>query len=505
MSFLYGYNSYGKALNIITKDVFLPYNFTQLRYSMDRNDALNADINFNIPFSRKINFILGINSNATDGRYKNNDFSVWRYRSRLNYFQSEKLNIKLDFNYSFIQRGLYEGLYPAANDTLSNNILATARNTDSYEKLYRYNGNLVITAKPFKEGLTIFSISTNNELRQYRDEENRIPSNKIYITNNFHSIQYSVDLKQYLTLNLGKNIKSDFLAGGNASFNIHEFNLINPDTTNYYNPGYFLYNLNNNFYSAFSRLNLQIFSFEVSGGFRFDIIDGGTHIQYGTEGGINIPFSGENKIKIYGGFNTTTNGINYTALIYPTYSTGTTLYNGEITQYFETGIKYSNKIFNLDIKQYASNKSRQFKFGNINSSFTILTKYFESNLSFDRFNFENYPSIFIKTDFCYHDYLFTNHLNLKLGINFKFASNFIPPGFDQYRNINFNPPYITDEKNYINLDFYVGARIGTANLTFTFANLLNNLNYTTALFPYDERGGLFNTWARATITWDFKY
>ncbi len=53
MSFLYGMNTRGKALNIITKDFFLPYIFTQLRYTQDRFGALGADVNLTMPFQRK--------------------------------------------------------------------------------------------------------------------------------------------------------------------------------------------------------------------------------------------------------------------------------------------------------------------------------------------------------------------------------------------------------------------------------------------------------------------
>ncbi|MCX6166185.1 MAG: TonB-dependent receptor plug domain-containing protein, partial [Ignavibacteriae bacterium] len=61
-SFLYGMNSSGKALNIITRDAFQPTLFSQLRYSQDRYGALFSDFSLNVPFSKKFNFIFGVNS-----------------------------------------------------------------------------------------------------------------------------------------------------------------------------------------------------------------------------------------------------------------------------------------------------------------------------------------------------------------------------------------------------------------------------------------------------------
>ncbi len=53
------------------------------------------------------------------------------------------------------------------------------------------------------------------------------------------------------------------------------------------------------------------------------------------------------------------------------------------------------------------------------------------------------------------------------------------------------------------MDFYIGARIGTADINLTVANIFDNLNYTTAIYPYDARGGFLNTISRFSIVWDF--
>jgi len=96
-SFLYGLNVSGKSVNVITKDFFQPKTFSQLRYSQDRSNSLNADVNFTIPFSDKLNFNIGLNNHNCDGRYDNSDFSTWRGRIRLNYYPSSKLNLRFNF------------------------------------------------------------------------------------------------------------------------------------------------------------------------------------------------------------------------------------------------------------------------------------------------------------------------------------------------------------------------------------------------------------------------
>ncbi len=505
MSFLYGMNTRGKALNIITKDFFLPYIFTQLRYTQDRFGALGADVNLTMPFSKKINFLFGVTSNISDGRYQNNHLNIWRARSRISYFANQNLNFKIDFNYAKIERGLFEGLYNSTDDTLSSYILAKVINTESYEKILNYYLNFEIKTNLFndKNKLTELNFYTLNSLREYNDLENSQNPNGILIYNAFKYIRYGINIKQKLGINITKKTKIDLLVGGDAIWDLYHNNKINPDTSIKYDPALNLNLLNLNHYAAYSRADIELYNFYISAGIREDYFEKKFHLQYGIEGGIKLLFDNVNLI-FFGGFNSTKQGLNFNKFKYLTGFFDEPYYIDDESTYIEAGIKFSTESIKITVKQFANDYSGKLDFLNGNYSFEYTSKYFDAKLNFDKFNFDYYPDIFIKSDLCYHNFFFDNRLNLRTGLLIKFASKYNIPYYSQYRYEYINNNRI-NERDLLNLDFYIGARIGSANITFTFANLLNHLNYSTSIYPYDDRGGVFNSLARFSIVWDFKY
>lgn len=504
MSFLYGFSG-RKAVNIISKNDFLPHIFSQLRYSQDRHGALSADAYFNIPFSKKFNIILGTGNHASDGRYQNSDFSLWRARAKLNYYHSSDINFRLDFNYSKHQRGLNEGLYFSEDDTLSNEILADVVNPDSYEKASNFFINFNTTSKLLKkENLTQINIYTLNTLREFRDEENRTVPNGTYIKNNFHYIRYGLDLKQNLKVNIAKNVSAGLLIGGSGYRDLYNYNPLNKSDSVIHDDG--SNHIGNEFlhYSVYSRFDMNVADFYASAGIRNDFFEDTPYLQYGAEGGYNFIFAENTALTVFGGFNSTINGFNYYKLKYPSITAGE-YFSGDAKSYIEGGIKFKISDFRFKLKLYAQDYSGKFNVESGNFSAEYLTDRIEGKLHIDKFKFENYPEVFIKSDICYHDYFFDKHLNLKVGVNIKYATSYIPVFYSQYRLESFTSTDIRYNRDFFNIDVYIGARIGTANLTLTFENLLDRVNYTAALFPFNERGGLANALARFSITWDFKY
>jgi len=504
LSFMYGFNSRKKAINIISKNQFLPYIFTQLRYSQDRYDALYADAYFNIPFSKKLNIILGTGNHASEGRYKNSDFSLWRTRVKINYYYSPLLNIRFDFNYSKHQRGLNEGLELSTDDTLSNEILANVINTDSYDKTTNLFFNFNITSAILKNNnITQVNVYALNTLREYRDEENRTNPNGTYVKNNFHYIRYGLDLKQILKLNISKNIAADFIFGGNGYYDLYNYNPLNLIYNGIYDDGSLSLSENFIHYSVYSRFDLILGNLYASGGIRNDVFEGTPYLQYGAEGGYKFSYMSY-AIILFGGFNSTVEGFNFNKLKYPFNEAGE-YFSGNAGGYLEGGIKINISGFKFKFKFYAQDYSGNFDFKNGNFSAEYFSDRIEGKLLVDKFNYNNYPEFFIKTDICYHNYFFDNHLNLKAGFNIKYSSSYIPILYSQYKLEQIPNSDIRFDRTFFNIDAYIGARIGSANLTFILANLFDNLNYTTSLFPYNERGGFANVLARFSITWDFKY
>ncbi|MCX7833525.1 MAG: TonB-dependent receptor plug domain-containing protein [Ignavibacteria bacterium] len=506
LSFLYGTNSRGKAINIISKDIFLPYIFTQLRYTQDRYGALGADVNLTIPFSKKINYTFGVSSNVTDGRYQNNHLNIWRARSRINYFSNEKFNLKIDFNYSRIVRGLFGGLYNSTDDTLSSYILARIKNAEAYEKILHYYFNFGIKAKLLKDEahLTELNLYTINSLREYNDLENSPTPNNILIYNAYKFIRYGINIRQKLDFALSKSTNINLLIGGDLYFDLYHYNKINPDTSIKYDPALNLNIMTMNHYSFYSRADIDLKSFYLTSGIREDYFEDKFHLQYGIEGGIKINLGAEKTVTFFGGINSTKQGLNYNKIKYLSGFENEPYYLDNDRTYMEFGIKYTSEFIKIHLKQFASDYAGNIDFLNGNYSFEYCSKYFDSKINIDKFKFDNYPDVFIKADLCYHNFFFDKRLNLRAGLLIKFASKYKILYYSQYK-YEFLSDTLYNNRDFFNIDLYIGARIGSANVTFTFANLLNHLNYTTSIFPYDDRGGLFNSLARFSIVWDFKY
>jgi hypothetical protein len=514
-SFLYGINTQGKAINIITKDVFQPELFSQLRFTQDRYGSENAEIYFSQSLSRKLNWQIGANKHSLSGRYANSDFDVWRARFRTNWFISPKANVKFNLNYANIRRGLNGGLFNNSEDTLRNPEFAKVRNPDSYEKLMNFFYDISFTGRLFKNknSLTKIKLYSQNSLREYRDEEGSGNTNGILETKNFHTIQYAVDLKQNFSFSPIKDVFIDFLMGGNVSYNIFD-----------YNPPYYgedgVAHFTLTYYTAFSRADLKFNNISASLMGRYEQMIGEKSLGGGIELGYDLFRNNDLHLNIFGGINLYPWGLNYYYLqdfvpggFSPYYS----LYEFSNK---EIGLRLRYKWIYLNLSQYNQNYIENFVLSNGNYEAGIRTKYIDitSTLNYrsDQMVLEdgvlkynlNAPKFFLKSDISFHDFLFQNNLNLRIGVNIKYLNDFYAPSYNELRNKLYespltDPPGSTYVDHLFNMDFYIGARIGSANISFTFANIFDNFNYDTFLYPWDDRGGAFNSLSRFSITWDF--
>jgi hypothetical protein len=498
MSFLYGTDIYGKSVNVITKDRFQPNIFSQLRMSLDRDDAAYADFFFNFPFSRKMNFIIGISNHSSDGHYTNSDFSLWRGRIKLNYFPSDKVNIKFSFYPQKFERGLNEGLLYSTKDTLLDPKLAQVVNSDSYEKISNYYYDIQFIGNFFRDSLSLtkFTVSAQNSLREYRDEENRTNPNGIYIKNDRKSVTYSLNLRQDYRFRLNNNISAAFQAGGNASFNAFDNSLQSVYFPNYADT------VKYGTYNFFSRFDLFYKNFSLSGGLKAEHLRDNNYFDYGAEAKYSFGLFQDADVTLnLGGF-TAARGFDYeTAFLY--FPTADGIYYNGNTVYYELGasVRYKNLI--LSVLQYNNSAGGVTSPWNGNYTLRFVTNNFDLSASLNRYQNSPYPLNVFKSDVSYNNCFFKNKLNLKTGFIIKYSSGYYGYEYSQFTN-NFITSYSNNvSNNNFNLDFYVGARVGKANLNLTLANLLNNLNYDTYIYPWENRGGLLNVVSRLTVTWDF--
>lgn len=508
MSFMYGLNTYNKIINVIDKDLFQPNLFTQFRYSQDRDGALFADVFMNFPVSRKFNFVLGINSYGSEGHYSNTDFSIWRSRFHFNYFPSEKFNLKLFYSANKTQRGLNEGLQlNSSKDTLIDPNIADIVNPDAYEKIFNSYGDIKFTGKFFADtlSLTNFNIFTYNSLREYRDEENRQTTNKLFAAKNFHSIQYGFNLNQSVFLIPFNYSQIKLLAGIKGYYNLYNYDRTSLNKidsligTRYYSF---------NAVDLYSRLDLVYDNIILSGSIKSQRFNNSYHFMYGTEFVYNLFFNNDFNLTLKGGLNNTTIGFNYESLLYEEYFNRlNNNYDASRQQYYEAGFKINYKDLVFSYLIFHSNFFKNLSALNSNLSFGYDSKHFSLLMNMNLVDKENnstqtVPPIYISSDIAYKDVLFKNKLILKTGFNVRFISEKPANSYDQFANkikyINNYSPF-----EYFVLDYYLGARIGKANVSITLANLFNSLVYDTVLYPYDNRGGLLRSISRFTITWDF--
>jgi len=504
-SFIYGINSYGKAINIITKDKFRSKPFSQLRYSQDRSGSLFADASFTIPFSKKFNFYIRGNNHSIDGLYPNSSFATWRADGRMSWYPSAKWNFKLDFSYAKISRGLSDGLRFSGRDLSRQSTIDSLR--DPGALVLDSLGNEV--SETYNSSLSVYSQALGN---------NSLAMLQIYFMNyyrNFGGKFYSADPKlsyiddYYNTHTIGVNLKYDkkIIMGTSQIVGI---TFLNNYYFNFYRPDYQItqeQRLTNsakaNFGFASGKIDYSSSKLYLAGLLKAEQ----SFVKDSSQN--TISFGGEMKFKliqnkdfgfgIIGGANRI-NALNF----YPEYS----LYSQISLTNYESGIEFSSSNFKtLAAYNYSTNSSRV----KLNLDLTYNEFNLKSENSFQIKDYENSLPVFSKNDLSFRSKFFKDKLDLKLGINFKFILN-----YQYYVKDYFITSYdrfytgsrvgITDFSNFNNkfvADFYIGARIGHANINFTVANILNNFYYDTFLFPADDRGGLGNAISRFTIVWDF--
>ena len=488
-SFFYGINSMAKSVNVITKDVFQPKPFTQLRFSQDRFGSLFADVFFSQPFSRKGNVQVGITKHSIDGRYANSAFNIWRGRGRVNLYLSPKINAKLNFYLDNYTRGLNEGLvYNADPNVLSDPEIAEVVNSESNEDLENYFYDLTMTGRFFKNqnSLTKFKIYSNNSNRQFIRVNETIPP---YYS---HSIQYGGELIQNFNIQHDKNLASDILFGGNIYLNL--FRGYYPVNNNY--------SYQQNYYSLKGKYDLTYKGLFISGLIRNDNIQNNNYLNWGAETKALVYSNKDFLFELNGGLNYTSYFIENAAkdIFFNPFTT----INDFPHNLYEIGGKIVYKDFTLEANGFKKSYDQweEESYG-VNSTISFISEYTDLVASYNYSNIGLFPVNYVKSDLAFKDILFRGKLKLKTGFNIKYYNiNYITYQQQLLYSSNFTDNSFPQTSQFI-ADFYVGARIGKANINLTLANIFNSLVYNTYVYPLDDRGGFLNAISRFTIVWDF--
>ncbi|MBX7046584.1 MAG: TonB-dependent receptor plug domain-containing protein [Ignavibacteria bacterium] len=502
-SFIYGINTHGKSINIITKDIFSSKPFSQLRYSQDRYGSLFADASFTIPFSKKFNFLIRANNHSLDGKYTNSDFSAWRANGRISWYPSSLWNFKLDFNYSKISRGINDGLDYYTKDLSKDSIINILRDAkapviDSLGREENRNYNVSLSAFSNKFGANSLLTSQFYYTHYYRSFSGKpyaIPTPVLRINENYYSEVLGLNLKyaKEIIFEDKQSLNLTFL--NNYYWNFYDV-FYEPDDTNITNK-----KMNNSFGFFSAKANYKYDRFSISAMAKEDFVfsDSQNKNAFSYGGELKFNFITDNNFSL--GIFTGINQINYLNVYY--FSFDYPIFQKYSYHSFESGIEMNSKNLCalLSFNRTADLSTAKFNFKSVVSKFAI-----DSETEFKVDNFSGTLPYFSKNDVSFSDKFFKDKLNLKIGVNFKFISNF--KGNIVYPQTPFTSTY-ADQYNFYSMntkfisDFYIGARIGHANVNFTVANIFNSFYFDTFMFPSDDRGGLGGAVSRFTIVWDF--
>jgi len=201
-AFLSGLNSTGGALNIITQDFYTNRPYSRIRYSEDGYGFLSTDGIFTQNITRSLNVMAAFQRQTLDGRYPNSNYDAWNIRLKLRYLLSDRLNLVLSEAYNQSEVGLNGGvdLTKTSPADVFDELRATMVNTDSYEKIHRHDVTATLGYRWVGDS-SLVSTATgyySQNLREYRDEENRPNPNGIFIQSDHRTAWYGFKLNQEL-------------------------------------------------------------------------------------------------------------------------------------------------------------------------------------------------------------------------------------------------------------------------------------------------------------------
>jgi len=202
-AFLYGLNSTGGAINLVTKNYVAAKPISRIRFFESAYEHTYFDGFVSQDVKRDLNVTIGLQHPSYYGRFRNSNHEAWNARVKIRYNVSENLNIFASEMYNQTRTGLNGGL-----DTLTlpidyyDKIDAILRNEDAYEKITRHDVQLGMGGRFFSDTNSITSLTLfhSTNLREYRDENPPIPFNNIFVQQDHWSQWYGARLTHNLSL-----------------------------------------------------------------------------------------------------------------------------------------------------------------------------------------------------------------------------------------------------------------------------------------------------------------
>jgi outer membrane cobalamin receptor len=173
-AFIYGLNSTGGAINLVTKNYNSNKPFTKVNYSESIYNAVCSDGTFSQNISRKVNFTFGFQHQGTDGKFLNSEHDAWNGRVKVRYNFSPDFNIILSEYHTTTKTQMNGGVdYALSGPVNGLDPFATVKNLDSYEKITRNDVDLSFVGTFLGDSVNVSMLTFyySHSIREYRDEE----------------------------------------------------------------------------------------------------------------------------------------------------------------------------------------------------------------------------------------------------------------------------------------------------------------------------------------------
>lgn len=454
----YGNNQYQHYgfLNVIQRQIFRSRPFTEINFYQDRYENLFIDASYHQNIFKNFNLNFGLTKHSYEGHYVNSEFDKWLGRVNLNYAPSRKVSLFSYFNYGIIERGLNGGI---------NSLLV-----DISDKESMFNRTKAVVNNPYaNEKKQRFDIDFGADFRWNRDQISRI---HIYAVSN--PLDYSDSTFTFNVRNQGGGIKLQ-----------HVFDLRLSDRLNISSrseAGYETRKITDIHGSVFSKS----FNYAENIAFSFNNNTISFYLN-GTTGGKDVMhhaagFRGVTKYELDGSDKFIVD------FLY------TTMWN-----YTSGRISFETRAGNLSAEIYRSGKGSHKGGINLLAEIYVFKIKIISNYTYLYKKGEDItlPKSYGVLNLSYLDVAFRNKFEYRIGSQSRFWSSYTQNLFvsDSLRTINV-PANFT-------LDVYLKVRIGRVYAGLVFENIFNRLIYNSAVYPFMDRGGLFNVLSRFDITWNF--
>ncbi|MBI4547600.1 MAG: TonB-dependent receptor plug domain-containing protein [Ignavibacteriae bacterium] len=509
-AFLYGLNGTGATINMVTKSKKAIRPYSRIRYSESIYGFGVVDGLISQDIIRGLNVTLGALHNTFDGRFPNSDYDAWNVRGKIRYNISNRVNVVASGMYNQTFLGLNGGVHDTTSPEFRfDRLRATMRNTDSYEKITRHDAQLGIAAKFFPDTNAISTVTLyfSDNLREYRDEENRPNSNGIFVKEDHLTQWYGVKLTQHTMIqNHQLDVGAEFQSRG----------VIASDVT-----GQRIRTL----WSTYSRLGFQPFHTVIFSPYaRFDSYLGHKDLSYGVDSRAKLLDWLEASAGYSNSYRFTTFQETYWD-IDPTKcqiageyrenhhlaEVGLTLSNQPVgwmtIKYFyrmiedpleltydELNDPSCEYVIDLDRKRIHEGltATEAFRLG----SFSVEgnAQYITITNGFKEFRF--LPRWSGTGGIYFWDKLFNNHLDLKTGFRGRAFSSYRAVEYNQQAQV-FLPSTLDDIPASAAIDFILIAHLGDAYFHLIWENLLDRQYITTTFYPMPDRA------IRFSISWEF--